>query len=114
MPEMGQLLIGVSLGHMSTICHWRVAQCAATGNIGQSNFNEKALEKKDFLNEKKNRLTIPNIYCTLNIKKIRYLNLHTLLYLFAYERIQDISKFIFLISFLKKAYIMTFIRNVSV
>lgn len=69
MPEMGQLLIGVSLGHMSTICHWRVAQCAATGDIGQSNFNEKALEKKDFLNEKKNRLTIPNIYCTLNIKK---------------------------------------------
>lgn len=69
MPEMGQLLIGVSLGHMSTICHWRVAQCAATGNIGQSNFNEKALEKKDFLNEKKNRLTIPNVYCTLNIKK---------------------------------------------
>lgn len=53
MPEMGQLLIGVSLGHMSTICHWRVAQCAATGDIGQSNFNEKALEKKDFLNEKK-------------------------------------------------------------
>lgn len=53
MPEMGQLLIGVSLGHMSTICHWRVAQCAATEDIGQSNFNEKALEKKDFLNEKK-------------------------------------------------------------
>lgn len=114
MPEMGQLLIGVSLGHMSTICHWRVAQCAATGDIGQSNFNEKALEKKDFLNEKNKYINDTKYLLHFKYKKIRYLNLHTLLYLFAYERIQDISKFIFLISFLRKAYIMTFIRNVSV
>lgn len=53
MPEMGQILIGVSVGHMSTICHQRGAQCAATGNVGQTNFNEKTSENKDFLNEKK-------------------------------------------------------------
>lgn len=52
MPEMGQILIGVSVGHMSTICHQRGAQCAATGNIGQMNSNENTSENKDFLNEK--------------------------------------------------------------
>lgn len=50
---MGQILIGVSVGHMSTICHQQGAQCAATGNVGQTNFTEKTSENKDFLNEKK-------------------------------------------------------------
>lgn len=68
---MGQILIGVSVGHMSTICHQRGAQCAATGNIGQMNSNEKTSENRRFPEQKKKiGQTIPNIYCTFNIKNI--------------------------------------------